>query len=225
MLRNIRRSARVEGLVRKEKYELPPAAIREMIKNAQCHRNFLDSSCVQVALYDDRLEVTSPGGLCFGLTLEEAMSGRSKQRNRVIAEVFNQIGLIEAWGTGLRNIRRAAAAYHLPEPEFIEMPETFRVNLFRKGLAEKVDYSAGTIAEDSEEIRRSFGENSEEFRKNFGGTSEELRRSFGRISRKFQRKAGRIERHTEENHPAFIHRRKPDCGRTFRKDRYNAQKY
>ena len=186
VLRNIRRSARVEGLVRKEKYELPPAAIREMIINAQCHRNFLDSSCVQVALYDDRLEVTSPGGLCFGLTLEEAMSGRSKQRNRVIAEVFNQIGLIEAWGTGLRNIRRAAAAYHLPEPEFIEMPETFRVNLFRKGIAEKVDYSAGIIAEDSEEIRRSFGENSEEFRGNFGGTSEELRRNFGEASEEFR---------------------------------------
>lgn len=56
MLRNIRRSAKVEGLVRREKHELPPAAIREMIINAHCHRNFLDPSCVQVALYDDRLE-------------------------------------------------------------------------------------------------------------------------------------------------------------------------
>ena len=142
------------------------------------------------------------------------MSGRSKQRNRVIAEVFNQMGLIEAWGTGLRNIRRAAADYHLPEPEFIEMPETFRVNLFRKGIAEKVDYGAGIIAEDSDEIRRSFG-----------GTSEELRRRFGRIAREFQRKTGGIERYTEENHPTVIHRRQPNCGRTFRKDQYNAQEH
>ncbi len=41
----------------------------------------------------------------YGLTLEEAISGRSKQRNRIVAEVFNQMGLIEAWGTGLRNIQ------------------------------------------------------------------------------------------------------------------------
>lgn len=55
-----------------------------MIINAQCHRNFMDNSCVQVALYDDRLEVTSPGMLFGGLTLEEAMSGRSKIRNRAL---------------------------------------------------------------------------------------------------------------------------------------------
>ena len=134
VLRNIRRSAKVEGLVRREKHELPPAAIREMIVNAHCHRNFLDTSCVQVALYDDRLEVTSPGGLCYGLTLEEAVSGRSKQRNRVIAQVFAQMGLIEAWGTGLRSICKAAQEYHLPQPEFIEMPGTFRVNLYRRPI-------------------------------------------------------------------------------------------
>ena len=60
------------------------------------------------------------------------MGGRSKQRNRVIAEVFSQMGLIEGLGTGLQNIRRAAEEYHLPEPEFIKMGETFRVNLYRR---------------------------------------------------------------------------------------------
>ena len=44
-------------------YELPPEAIREMIINAHCHCNLLDESCIQVAIYDDRLEVTSPGGI------------------------------------------------------------------------------------------------------------------------------------------------------------------
>ena len=139
VLRNIRLGAKVEGLIRRERYELPPAAIREMIINAHCHRNFLDPSCVQVALYEDRLEVTSPGGLCYGLTLEEAMGGRSKQRNRVVAEVFSQMGLIEGWGTGLQNIRQAAAEYHLPEPEFIELGETFRVNLYRKMTAGRLE--------------------------------------------------------------------------------------
>lgn len=64
VLRNIRLGATIDGLVRKEKYELPPEAIREMIINAHCHRNLLDESCIQVAIYDNRLEVTSPGGDC-----------------------------------------------------------------------------------------------------------------------------------------------------------------
>ena len=67
------------------------------------------------------------------------MGGRSKQRNRVIAEVFSQMGLIEGWGTGLQNIRQAAAEYHLPEPEFIELGETFRVNLYRKMTAGRLE--------------------------------------------------------------------------------------
>ena len=50
VLRNIRLGATIDGLVRKEKYELPPEAIREMIINAHCHRNLLDESCIQVAV-------------------------------------------------------------------------------------------------------------------------------------------------------------------------------
>ena len=102
--------------------------------NAHCHRNMTDESCVQVAIYDDSLEVTSPGGLYNGLTFEEALQGHSKLRNRTIANVFSQIGLIEAWGTGLQRIQKAAKEYGLAEPEFIEMPESFRVNLYRTSL-------------------------------------------------------------------------------------------
>lgn len=131
VLRHINLSAEIDGLVRKERYELPVGAIREMIINAQCHRNFMDNSCVQVAIYDDRLEVTSPGMLYGGLTLEEAMSGRSKIRNRAIAEVFSRMELIEEWGTGIRRILKRAEEYNLPKPEFLEIGDTFRVNLYR----------------------------------------------------------------------------------------------
>lgn len=131
VLRHINLSAEIDGLVRKERYELPVGAIREMIINAQCHRNFMDNSCVQVAIYDDRLEVTSPGMLYGGLTLEEAMSGRSKIRNRAIAEVFSRMELIEEWGTGIRRILKRAEEYNLPKPEFLEIGDSFRVNLYR----------------------------------------------------------------------------------------------
>lgn len=167
VLRNIRLSAKVDGLIRREKYELPPAAIREMIINAHCHRNYLDPSCVQVSLYDDRLEVTSPGSLCYGLTLEEALSGRSKQRNRAVAEIFSQMGLIEAWGTGLKNIRRWAREYHLPEPEFIEMTGTFRVNLYRKpmpAISRETTAESNIIYDIGSSVK--FGENSVKFGEN-----------------------------------------------------------
>lgn len=157
VLRNIRLGAKIDGLIRKESYELPIDAIREMIVNAHCHRNLTDESCVQVAIFDDRLEVTSPGGLYNGLTFEEALQGHSKLRNRAIANVFCQIGLIEAWGTGLQRIQNAAKEYELPESEFIEMPESFRVNLYRKPLSSVVDASV-KIGDNVGDVGENVGE-------------------------------------------------------------------
>ena len=151
--------ARIEGLVRKEAYELPVEAIREMIVNAHCHRNLADASCVQVAVYDDRLEVTSPGGLYNGLTYEEIMSGHSKLRNKGIANIFNQMGFIEAWGTGIRRIKQAAKQYELPNPEIQVFDDMFRVNLYRRPFSEIADDSG--IGEASEKHRRNIGEASE----------------------------------------------------------------
>ena len=177
VLRNIRLGATIDGLVRKEKYELPPEAIREMIINAQCHRNFSDESCVQVAIYDDRLEVTSPGGLYNGLTYEEIMNGHSKLRNKIIANIFGQMGLVEAWGSGIKRIFNAAKVYGLPEPKFQEFDNMFRVELFRNtflpereglsiGEASKIYH--GSAGEASEKHRRSIGEASEKHRRNIG---------------------------------------------------------
>ena len=158
VLRNIRLGATIEGLVRKEKYELPPEAIREMIINAHCHRNLLDESCIQVAVYDDRLEVTSPGGLYNGLTYEEVMNGHSKIRNKAIANIFSQMGLVEAWGSGIKRIFNAAKEYDLPEPKFQEFDNMFRVELFRNNSMTESGKEAG---ESSEKVRRRVGEGSD----------------------------------------------------------------
>ena len=102
-----------------------------MIINAHCHRNLLDESCIQVAIYDDRLEVTSPGGLYNGLTYEEVMKGHSKIRNKLIANIFSQMGLVEAWESGIRRIIDAAREYGLPVPAVEVYDDMFRVNLYR----------------------------------------------------------------------------------------------
>ena len=164
VLRNIRLGAAIDGLIRKESYELPLEAIREMIINAHCHRNLIDDSCVQVAIYDDRLEVSSPGGLYNGFTYEELMHGHSKIRNRAIANVLNKMGFVESWGTGVKRIFSAAESYGLPTPEFQVFDNMFRVNLFRKVFSVKEWRSIG---EASEKHRRSIGEASEKYQNNF----------------------------------------------------------
>lgn len=159
VLRNIRLGATIDGLVRRERYELPPEAIREMIINAHCHRNLLDESCIQVAIYDDRLEVTSPGGLYNGLTYEEVMSGHSKIRNKGIANVFGQMGLVEAWGSGIKRIFSAAEEYGLPQPKVKEFDNMFRVELFRGGDSVKMMTGKNDeLSRNTEESSENIGE-------------------------------------------------------------------
>ncbi|MFR4783713.1 MAG: ATP-binding protein [Pilosibacter sp.] len=68
--------------------------------------SYLQSSHIQVAIYDDRLEITSPGGLMPGVTLDKMREGYSKIRNRALAHAFSYMNLIEAWGSGFRNCWR-----------------------------------------------------------------------------------------------------------------------
>lgn len=121
VLKHINLGAAIDGIVRKDKYELPPESIREAIINSVCHRCYLDHSCVQIAVYDNRVEITSPGMLYGGLTVEQAISGRSKIRNVCIAEVFSRMGIIEQWGTGLQRMIRSCREYGVREPEFVDM--------------------------------------------------------------------------------------------------------
>lgn len=93
-------------------------------------------------IYDDRLEVTSPGGLYNGLTYEEVMSGHSKIRNKLIANVFSQMGLVESWGSGIRRILSKAEEYGLKEPKIEAFDDMFRVNLYRN-IGEVIGESIG----------------------------------------------------------------------------------
>lgn len=131
VLKHINLGAEINGLVRTDAYELPTEAIREAIVNAVTHRNFLDRSCVQVAVYDDRVEITSPGMLYGGLTIEQIKEGGSKIRNRCIAEVFSRMKIIESWGTGIKRMFSSCKEYGIREPELLEIGDSFRVNLYR----------------------------------------------------------------------------------------------
>ena len=62
------------------------------------------------------------------------MNGHSKIRNKGIANIFSQMGLVEAWGSGIKRILNAAEEYGLPKPRFQEFDNMFRVELFRNSF-------------------------------------------------------------------------------------------
>lgn len=133
-LRNIHLGARLVGIYRQDVYELPPDSIREIIINAVMNCSFLQNSHIQLAIYDDRLEITSPGGLLPGVTVEKMREGYSKIRNKALAHAFLYMNMIEEWGSGVPKIVREMEEYGLQEPEFIDMEIGFRVNLYRNQI-------------------------------------------------------------------------------------------
>lgn len=99
---------RVEGTTRKLLSRVPREAFREALANALVHRTWDVRANVQVALYENRIVVTSPGGLPSGLTDEQYLYGQiSLLRNPVLAEVFFKLDYIEKFGTGITRIRRS----------------------------------------------------------------------------------------------------------------------
>ncbi len=131
VLRNIHLGARIKGIHRQDVYELPPESIRELIINAVVNCSYLQGSLVQVAIYDNRLEISSPGGLMPGVTIEKMKEGFSKVRNHGIANAFVYMNLIEQWGSGIPKILAQTKEYGLPEVEFIDMENALRVNMYR----------------------------------------------------------------------------------------------
>ena len=132
VLEKINMGMTIKGMYRQDVYELPTDSIRELIANAVAHRSYLEPGNIQVALYDNRLEITSPGMLLNNVTIAKMMEGYSKPRNPAIARAFAYMKIIEKWGTGIPRLFEACEEYGLPKPELIDFDGDFRVNLYRK---------------------------------------------------------------------------------------------
>jgi len=124
ILRNIPIAGRFEpGKLERQDVPLyPPLALREALVNAICHRDYtIAGGAIFVAIYDDRLEVTSLGLLPPGVTVADLKRDHSSRlRNPLIAGVFYRRGLIEQWGRGTQKIVDWCVAAGQPEPEFEE---------------------------------------------------------------------------------------------------------
>ena len=128
----ISQGMRIQGVYGQDVYELPVDSVREIIANSVAHRSYLEPGNIQVALFDDRLEVTSPGMLLNGVSIKKMMEGYSKPRNRAIASAFAYMKIIEKWGSGIPRMIRECREYNLPEPQFIDFDGDFRVNMYRQ---------------------------------------------------------------------------------------------
>lgn len=119
----------IQGADRKRMEKVPEAAFREAIANALIHRVWDVDSQIRVLMFDDKIEVVSPGGLPSGITAEEYLSGKlSILRNRNLANVFYRLGFVEIFGTGITRIKQFYESA-LIKPDFEVSENTIKIVL------------------------------------------------------------------------------------------------
>ena len=131
--RNIRVGLEIKDIKHTEVWEIPKVAIREALINAIVHSDYgLRGAPIRVAIFSDRIEIENSALLPWGLTIEDIKTGISKLRNPVIARVFNELGLIEQWGSGIQRIISSCEDAGLIPPLFEEIGPRIRVTLSKK---------------------------------------------------------------------------------------------
>ena len=135
MLRHINKGATVEGVYTVSRWEYPVKAIREAIRNAVVHRDYsLTGKDVKVAIYDDMVEITSPGLLPPSIDYAAMESRQSDARNKVIAPIFKRLGIIDQWGNGLKLIADELKEYPNIKLRWKEIGLSFQVQFVNMNI-------------------------------------------------------------------------------------------
>ncbi|MEI8295589.1 MAG: ATP-binding protein [Alphaproteobacteria bacterium] len=114
---------------------MPKVALREAIINALVHTDYsLRGAPIRISIFDDRIEIENSALLPWGLTFEDMKSGVSKLRNPVVARVFNELGLIEQWGSGIRRMTTVCEKAGLSPPLFEEIGPRIRVTFYKSRI-------------------------------------------------------------------------------------------
>jgi len=129
MYRKYYQYEQVDGAQRKTVALIPEQAFREAVANSLVHRTWDVKTAIKIAMYEDRIEIVSPGGLPFGISPEEYLHGQiSILRNPILGNVFFRLGFIEKFGTGIRRIN-AAYEQSIIKPRFDVYPNSIAVTL------------------------------------------------------------------------------------------------
>ena len=115
-------SGEIKGIMREEHLDVPVKALREALINALCHRDYDIHQCsIGIAIYDDRIEIESPGLLPHQLTPKTIKRvHKSFPRNEVLANVLYQTTYLERWGSGVKRIIDVCKEEGSPEPFWTE---------------------------------------------------------------------------------------------------------
>ncbi len=119
--------------LREDKSEYPLKAIREIILNALMHRDysrFTENCPIRIEIYDDRIEISNPGGLYGRLTLDELGKTRGDVRNPRIAGILEVMDAAENRYSGIPTIYEEMKKAGLLPPKFEVLRDTFKVTLF-----------------------------------------------------------------------------------------------
>lgn len=140
VLRHINKGASVTGVYTKSHWEYPIKAIRETIRNAVIHRDYtLSGKDIKIAIYDDLIEITSPGKLLPSVDFNELDARQSDIRNKTIAPVFKKIGIIDQWGNGLKLISNELKNYPDIDFKWFEKGLQFQIQFILKKYSENFE--------------------------------------------------------------------------------------
>lgn len=132
--RNIRIRYEIKGRVkRQEVWDYPIEALREIVLNAICHRDYADNADIQIKIFDDKIIFWNPGKLQFDVTIEQLLADQhiSKPRNRLISQAFYDLGEIERFGSGIKRVLDLCEISDLPKPQIREFMGGFEVTLWK----------------------------------------------------------------------------------------------
>ncbi len=133
VFRNMGSAARLRGARRRRGESLPLAAVREAVVNAVAHRDYVwEDAAIELSLYQDRLEVISPGLLPDGVTAETVKRGCRAARNGLLKDVLCAYGYMRHLGLGVPcAIAKAMRAHNGTEPDLVEDGGRFVVRLWK----------------------------------------------------------------------------------------------
>ena len=116
---------------RDERLELPESALREALVNAIAHRDYRSTASVHVYIFQDRVEIVTPGGLPAGMR-EEDLGNRSVPRNPLLFSMLYRMKLVEQIGSGIRRIHDACREHGVSVPSIQVSPDWVTVTFLRK---------------------------------------------------------------------------------------------
>ena len=147
----------IRGMTREERSDYPYKAVREVLVNALIHRNYqILGSEIHVEVFDDRLEITSPGGMMNGRRVQD-MDIRhipSMRRNQVISDVFSRLGFMERRGSGIDRILNSYVEV-AQKPTFYSDSDFFIVTLPNRSVATPAQVSMESVASGAESAETS----------------------------------------------------------------------